>query len=418
MPGLPFWKILQKLWRKRIEDGNKIFTMKFSLSYILLASIMLLECTTKTADDTENQFVENMTTEIEFQSIIDSMFAAVPNIKGIGIHIESPDLGISWSYATGWTDKATNRKLLHNDPALIASITKTYVSAAILRLVENGNIRLDQSIGELLSKERVQQLKKAGYQVNRITVAHLNSQTSGIYDYVNTQLYQSKTTSAPSHIWTRDEQINLALLNAPEFKPGEKFAYSEINNLLLTEIIERQTGMPFYAAIRQLLGYKKHGLNNSWFNWLEKAPKNLTPLVHQFATEYKVESYGLHPSFDVYGGGGIASTTENVTKFTQLLFTGALFEKEETKGNLFKTIPTADGVDNNYHMGIAKTKVGDFTAFGHGGFWGTTTQYFPELNTSVSVFLMERDEWPKYFEILEQVAKAIKIQKSTRSKSS
>jgi len=32
-------------------------------------------------------------------------------------------------------------------------------------------------------------------------------------------------------------------------------------------------------------------------------------------------------------------------------------------------------------MGIAKTKLGDFTAFGHGGFWGTTAQFFPELNT-------------------------------------
>jgi len=37
----------------------------------------------------------------------------------------------------------------------------------------------------------------------------------------------------------------LTLLNAPEFSPGEMFAYSDSNNLLLTEIIEHQTGLPF-----------------------------------------------------------------------------------------------------------------------------------------------------------------------------
>lgn len=48
-----------------------------------------------------------------FQSIVDSMFQAVPNTKGIMMHIEAPDQGISWTGSAGWADakqqKATDK---------------------------------------------------------------------------------------------------------------------------------------------------------------------------------------------------------------------------------------------------------------------------------------------------------------------
>lgn len=138
-----------------------------------------------------------------------------------------------------------------------------YLSAAILRLVEQSHIQLNQPINELLPNDRIEQLINAGYDVKNITVAHLNAQTSGIFDYVNADLYQSRTTAKPDHVWTRDEQIALALENEPAFKPGEKFEYSETNNLLLTEILEQQTDLPFYTALRVLFSYEQNGLNNT-----------------------------------------------------------------------------------------------------------------------------------------------------------
>lgn len=48
-------------------------------------------------------------------------------------------------------------------------------------------------------------------------------------------------------------------------------------------------------------------------------------------------------------------------------------------------------------MGIAKTMLGKYECYGHGGFWGTTTQYLRVLNASVTIFLMEREEWTKYW---------------------
>lgn len=389
--------------------------MKYSFIFIVLVSSILIQCKSKKTE-VEISLSESVgEMESKFQSIIDSMYREVPNAKGIVMHVESPGLEISWNGATGWADFGSQRELLASDPVLIASITKTYVSAAILRLVENGDLQLKQSIQELLGAERINQLVNAGYDVKGITVAHLNSQTSGINDFVNTKLYQFRTANLPGYLWTREDQIELALTVGPLFRQGEKFSYSETNNLLLTEILEMKMGKPFYIAMRELLAYDELGLENTWFNWLEKAPVGGSPLVHQFATEYNVDSYSLHPSFDVYGGGGIASTAEDVAKFTQFLFTGRLFENEGTKDLLFKTVLTTDGINNAYYMAITETKLGRHIAYGHGGFWGTTTQYFPVLNASISIFFMERDEWPEYRVILEQVATLLEQENKKRS---
>ncbi|MCB0736177.1 MAG: beta-lactamase family protein [Bacteroidetes bacterium] len=340
-----------------------------------------------------------------FQGIIDSAFRAVPEAKGMAMHVEAPTQEISISLATGWADEASKRKLKPNDPALIASITKTYLSATFLRLVEMDKLSITEPISTHLPDTLIEMLKTAGYATDMINVAHLNSQTSGIADYVNTADYMGRSEYEPEYVWTRDEQLKLAMTNPVIASPGDTFAYSETNNLLLGIIVEEITGKPFYTAMRDLLAYDKNGLHHTWFPTLEEAPKDLAPLVHQFATKYKVESFSLHPSFDLYGGGGIATTTKDVARFTQLFFSGELFNNPKTAELLYfqpVKIP-----ENEYYMAHAKRQLGEFECYGHGGFWGTTTQYFPSLNASISIFLMERDAWPHYLGILEEVAKVI-----------
>lgn len=364
-------------------------------------------CKPKETTTSHQQMSNSVNIHAQFQELIDSMLQEVPNAKGISMHVEAPEQQISWTGATGWADSADNRKLQPTDPALIASITITYVAATILRLVEKGNIFLNLKIDGQLSAPTQKLMEKAGYLLGEISIAQLCSHTSGITDYVNTEAYQSETLENPDHVWTRDEQIALALSMPISDVPGAKFEYSETNYLLLTEVIETQTGIPFYVAMRDLLSYGQQGLNETWFVMLEEAPPHLSPLAHQFAGEFQVESHALHPSFDLYGGGGIAATPKDVARFTQALFAGQLFDHHKTTALLYYTTPTADGKSIDYSMGIAKTQLGPYTAYGHGGFWGTTTQYFPKLNASVSIFLMERDEWHKYQELLEKVAQLL-----------
>ena len=72
---------------------------------------------------------------------------------------------------------------------------------------------------------------------------------------------------------------------------------------------------------------------------------------------------------------------------------------------------TQDEIPSKYYMGIQEREIGGLKTYGHGGFWGTTVQYFPDLNTSIAVFLMERDEWPVYLELIAKVTEVLEQRK-------
>lgn len=328
-----------------------------------------------------------------FQTLIDSIYQANPDMKGLMVHVEAPDQGISWSGAIGVADTMTQKALEVDQPALIASNTKTYVSVAILRLVEMGKIKLDASIQGLISEKTDNLLRADGYDTEAIKVMNLLSHTSGIFDYVSADAYFEKVLEEPMHRWTRDEQIKLGMTDGePHAQPGETFSYADINYLLLTEIIEQQTDKSFYTAIRELLKYKELGLTTTWFESLEDRPANAKALVHQYESEMKLNSYTIDPSFDLYGGGGIAATTKDLALFSQNLFEKKLFDKPETLDLIYTTVTTKDTVPSNYYLGLSLSEINGKKAYGHGGFWGTVVNYFPEYNASIAVFILEREK--------------------------
>ena len=93
------------------------------------------------------------TLESQFQQIIDSIYQANPKSVGIMVHVEAPNQNISWSGAVGYSDAKTKTPVEANQPALIASSIKTYISVSILRLVEEGKLTVMQPIQNLLTRK-------------------------------------------------------------------------------------------------------------------------------------------------------------------------------------------------------------------------------------------------------------------------
>jgi len=326
--------------------------------------------------------------EVRFQEILDSIYQANADCGGIMIHVEVPDKGISWTSAAGYTNIETKEKLDKNQAALIASNTKTYVAAAILKLIENHQLELDEPIKKLVYKKTKKQLKKAGYDISKITVKNLLSHTSGITDYV-TDEYFAFVDNHPQHQWWRDEQIDWAMKVADPIDAGKKFAYGDINYLLLTEIIERKTNQPFYQAMRSLLDFNSYNLNSTWFVTLEQTPTTL-PLVHQYTSKLKENSYNINPSWDLYGGGGIASTTKDLAMFFQLLFEGKIIQDKHILESMHSYVLPKE--ESSYGLGIRILDFFGHEAYYHGGFWGTDAIYIPEYNASIAVFTSVKEK--------------------------
>ncbi|MDM1546790.1 serine hydrolase [Empedobacter falsenii] len=321
-----------------------------------------------------------------FQSKIDSIYEKNKDAVGIIVHVEAPKQNISWSYAKGVSDIKTNKVLNHQQPVLIASNTKPYVAVAILRLVEKGQVTIDQPIKNLLSKKTLKLLEKDGYDLNTITVKHLLSHTTGIQDYVD-DAYFELVNQHPKYKWTKAEQIKRAMEIGSPQKVGEKFSYGDINYLLLAEIIEQKTHQPFYKAIRDLLKYKELGLTKTWFIDLEKYPQQTLPLAHQYADKYNWDSYDLNPSWDLYGGGGIASTAKESALFFQYLFDGKIIQNKQILDSMSTYVLPPD--QSKYCLGIYHFDLG-FNAYYHGGWWGTDVIYSPESDATITVFTLQK----------------------------
>lgn len=334
-------------------------------------------------------FVKAQSFEDRFKSILDSVYKANQDALGILVHIESPDRKISWSAAVGFSDSSRSLVLKAGQPVLTASNTKTYVSASVLRLVEKGDFSLDDPINKLISKKHRKLLKKEGYDLNKVTLRHLLSHTSGIHDYVDDE-YFDFVIHNPDYEWSREEQIKRAVqVGRPLGEPGTAFSYGDINYLLLTEIIEKETDKPFYKAVRELLKYKDLNLNSTWFRNLEPEPAETLPFAHQYAHNFKWDSYKINPSWDLFGGGGTASTIKDAALFYQYLFEGKIISNKAVLQEMSSYVLPPE--KSKYCLGIYHFDFG-YPLFYHGGWWGTDVNYSPETNTSIAVCTLVKEK--------------------------
>lgn len=350
-----------------------------------------------------NSLVNAQTIETKFQDALDSIYTANPKSVGIMVHVESPAKGISWSGASGYSNKNTEAEVEPVQPALIASNIKPYVSATILKLVEEDKVSIHQSIKELITAKTKVLFQNGGYNLDSIAVKHLLSHTSGIQNYA-TQGYIDFISANKTYRWTRDEQLELTIKQGPPLgKPGSVFNYSDANYLLLTEIIEGIVKKPFHTAMRELLSYESLGLTDTWMPTLEDKPTDTKPLVHQYWSEYDWDSYDIDISVDLYGGGGIACTTHDLAIFTHKLFNAEVIKDTSVFNLIYTKIQTNDSTESNYYLGISSSEYGGYKSYGHSGFWGTAVEFFSKINTTISVFVLDRDQRKLRPEIINRV---------------
>ena len=356
--------------------------------------------------------------EESFRAIIESLYQKHPNAIGIMVHVEAPEKSISWSHAIGHSNWEETEPIAADQPALIASITKNYVAVSILRLVEQGRLELFQSLDNLLSEKTTTLMKQNGFDLDTIKVAHLLAHKSGIPGHTRSNEFQNKLKTDPMYRWTRDEQINLSIIQGPRNFPGTIYYYTDTNYLLLTEILEQITGLEFNQAIKELVDFKKFGLNNTWFYSLEPIPDNTKPLIHQYVPENNEHSYAIDNSVDLYGGGGIAATTKDLGKYAYNVFQGNVFGNKETLELMFTDVKASEGdpieeyigdIACEYFLGIQECGFDGLNSYWHSGYWGTIVRYFPDLNASVVLYVVNESEFAIIeLDLMKQITEILK----------
>jgi D-alanyl-D-alanine carboxypeptidase len=304
------------------------------------------------------------------QKLIDDDVANHTTIAGQMLAVHAPSFD--------WTGAAGNVKA--TDVFRAASITKTFVAAATLVLVEQNKVSLTQSIVDVLTPATVTQLRDGGYDVAAINVRQLLTHTAGLYDYTQTDTFNTRIFAEPSHRWTRAEQIALAMdegevVNAP----GAAYAYGDTAYVLLGEILEVSTGLGLAESLRALLPLD--ALPNTWLESLEPAPSGAAArLSHPLYGT--TDTFDWDPSWDLFGGGGLVSSTADLVTFMRALFEGDIFSDPATIVTMIAVPPFAVGqffgIDGA--MGINRFFVDDTACFAGYGFFGTEMVHCPSLS--------------------------------------
>ncbi|MEL6484471.1 MAG: serine hydrolase domain-containing protein, partial [Bacteroidota bacterium] len=265
------------------------------------------------------------------QGILDKASKSKKNtIVGVSSSVKAPKLGIDFTGSSGFDSAEKTNSLSPKQPFRIASLTKVFVAAAILRLQEQQKITIDDPITKYISDAHIKLLKDGGYVLDSITLRHCLNHTSGLYDYaVGGKEYVMEAMKNPKKRWTRTEQIKFAMDNGkPHAPPGQEEHYSDTGYILLGEILERQTNSGLAESLRTLLKFDALGMTSTYLESLEERPEGLPPNVRRYMDG--LETTHWDNSIDLYGGGGLVSTTADLTLFLQALFDGQIFEQEYT----------------------------------------------------------------------------------------
>ncbi len=320
-----------------------------------------------------------------FQGTIDDFLVANPEVPGVVVHFICPTQELDWTAVAGTSEVDNPDRILGPGQTFrIASNTKTYVAASVMRLVELGKLDLDDSLADRLSPIYCEKLYADGYDLKSMTISQLLSHTSGMFEHPADPRYAEAIMANPQRVWTRDEQLDLCLeWGDPVGKPGELFKYSDTGYLLLGSIVEDITGQSLGRAVHSLLDYEKLGLDATWWEIDEKQPSTSGPRAHQYYFKHDTTDWDC--SLDLFGGGGLLTDAYDLAWFLRKLVMGeVLAEPSSTTAMMERgTLP--------YRLGIMRVEMGERLAWGHTGFWNTFAFHLPELDLTIAGSILNYD---------------------------
>ena len=120
----------------------------------------------------------------------------------------------------------------------IGSITKTFTAAIVFQFVEEGKLKLSDTLDKFFP-----QIPNAG----KITIAHILTHRSGIHDFIREPDFRAWSLNPR----TKDETLAFIARGKPDFEPGEKRNYSNAGYVLLGFVIEKLDGKPYQGALKK-----------------------------------------------------------------------------------------------------------------------------------------------------------------------
>lgn len=299
----------------------------------------------------------------------------------------------------GWADIAQRKPMQADTVFWIASQSKPITAAALMILVDEGKISVDDPVAKHLpefkdlwvrgeTSEQSMTLRKAQ---RPLRVRDLLTHTGGLPGKSPVE----EPTLDRIALETRVRSYPMIPLAS---EPGEKFAYSNPSINTAGRIVEVVSGQPFETFLDERI-FRPLGMKDTTF-WphgeqLTRLAKAYKPSAGGLE-ETKIDQ--LHYPLDSherrsFPGGGLFSTAHDLWLFYRMLARdGVVGERRILSTDAIRQITTAQTTAAHRSFGMALAADGSF--YGHGGAYGTNSRY-NRTNGLITVFLVQQARWEK-----------------------
>ena len=275
----------------------------------------------------------------------------------------SQDGNLVYSRAIGYAEVETNTKANLTTKYRIGSITKMFTSVMIQQLIEEKKLKLSTTLSKFFPKIR---------NAKKITIEQLLQHRTGLHNYTDDLGFFTDNVNPK----TEKEMLELFYSQPNDFEPGEKYKYANTNYVLLGYIIEKLTKKSYPEALQERI-LNKIGLKNTYYGGKTDVSKN-----EARSYVYLNKTWTLGPEWDmslIHGAGAIVSTTEDLVKFIEALFSYQLISD--------KSVKQMCTLKDNYGFGMVSIPFYSKFALGHNGHWDvfeSMVGYFPLENMSIA----------------------------------
>ncbi len=291
---------------------------------------------------------------------------------GAGISVSVYDGKNSINAVAGYRDLESSTLLKAENTINVASITKLYTATVVMKLIEEGQISLEDK----MSRWYPDALK-----ADEVTLKMLLNHTAAMpREELVPEMKNNKTVFSS----VQEVAETFLAIKAPYVtNPGTRFSYSNMHYAILAAICEKVTHKSYRDLIREII-LDPLELKQTYFA-LEERPDDVTG--HVF---YEGEFYSYPIEDYVYAqkmaSGDIFASSGDVARFVYALFNGEILEEESVE--MMVDFPSGEAEAADYGLGVMKSVIKQILSWGHGGnmlVFNSWVTYFPDEKIAVMV---------------------------------
>ncbi|MCJ8319068.1 MAG: beta-lactamase family protein [Colwellia sp.] len=378
--------------------------LKISLCFVLAISVILLSGCGENQNTSQTTNLPSVTPEasnpvVPLSDILDDYLDThfLPNEPGIVVMVVQEDK-MSYQGNRGIANFEKGLPVNSDTPFRLASLSKSFTAIAIMQLVEQGQLRLDDSI--------LNYIPELDSSWQQISISQLLSHQSGIPNFFTNEFIL--TVGFEWVVNLNNSRILDYFVSYPQldFKPNTQADYSNSNYIFLAEVVSRTSGYMFPDYMDKFI-FEPIGMNSTYI--IDETRDYLPEEALNFGITHSLFDTQLYFN----GAAGQVSSANDLNKFVAALLTETLIS-EQTLALMTQTqsVFNKDGTEYGYGWNIGRGKDNARPYFFHiGSIDGFRSLLAIEPTTGISVIILTNggddaevhaanifDEITKYFE--------------------